>query len=973
VGSLGIDDWFYDYETQNFVNAADENDLILTAGGVWLEVDRYNVDTPNTGDGSMDISLTSGATTLGSIRLSAYTSDISGELISNYVDNNWAASMIDVNATFGVGALEVSQYRFESLSDIYEIYVDDWCQDDADLWAASFNNCNTASIDDNNTLAETLVDLQVNNAWTYLDDGTRDGLVAIDAAWDEPSNSNLLIELVTNGNVANYYKRDLNASGAGYIVFLDSGSWSIGDVMDTQMIQLTIPASILTYFQDLDEDGGLRRGYAVQNNLVRKVDISLTGNIDVDESLLNGVAIEEVLANFDPPELPNLVGSWVADTVSSNGDPAVFHYFANGHYEISGSCDLDGSTGLESGNMTVDFNTGSFTAVTSIDGRGNCSLSNYSANGATVMINGDSMTINDPFYGNFTFSRLLGTPDRLVGSWVIGTENYQGIITFLDDDSFVMSENCDGEVAGFEFGEYSWDQGDSNTVSGTVSIDTNGGCGFHDFNGMVLPGDWVFVVTGDTMSLTIPDEPGTIDLNRHAPAPVITPAIVYEDLLGDTFPKTLTYVWYDYWTSERWISSQFTFAADGTFTRMKPDENGGPTVFDPTIYRYQLINGIIYTSRKWYFAALSYDETLNAHLECYQRNYQDLNDCGVEDSEWVFDNATDASNFRNRENENATPEAVDASTVFDSGSIHWVELNEGSPIYGSLVGDTASGSLTDSEFSLEDGTWIERTDDHFNVSLTASGWATVDRRFDTLVTPVGATAIVRNMEGQEIISYFDMSFREIDISGESLRTHVDPELFPFMEYGSFSSGARLYDPTITFNKDYFRIAQWGNCSEFGGNCNTAWLRDLDRDNGTVGAVTATQADNLDFIDDLNLTIEVTYGQSGGLLAVFAADGVLELWEVNWGNGSTAVNSNNNGDWSQRDVNGVTLLDFTIPETFSQSNGGQYDIRDDSPRFFSVHNGYVRHGEVEHVAGETETFPIFNQTAFQNIRDSIAPP
>ena len=980
AGSLGIDDWFYDYETQNFVNAADENDLILTAGGVWLAVDRYNVDTPNTGDGSMDISLTSGATTLGSIRLSAYTSDISGELISNYVDNNWVANIIDVNATFGAGALEVSQYRFESLSDIYEIYVDNWCQDDAALWEASFNNCNTASIDDSNTLAETLVELQVINTWFDNDDGTRDGLVAIAAAWDEPSNSNLLIELVTNDNVANYYKRDWTASGADYIVLLDSGIWSIGDVMGTQMIQISIPASILTDFPDLAEDG-LERGYAEQNSLVRQVDIRLTGDTDTDESVLNGVAIEEVLANFDPPELPNLVGTWVADKVSSNGDPAVFHYFANGHYEISGSCDLYASTGLESGNMTVDFNTGSFTAVTSIDGRGNCSLSNYSANGATVMINGDSITINDPFYGNFTFNRLQGTPDRLVGSWVIGTENFEGqpIITFLDDDCFVISENCDGEGAGFEFGEYSWDQGDSNTVSGTVSIDTNGGCGLHENNSMVLPGDWAFVLTGDTMSLTIPNE-GTIDFNRHTPAPVITPAIAYETLL-DTFPesKTLTYVWYDYWTSESWISSQITYAADGTFTRLGPDDNGGPTVFDPTIYRYQLINGIIYTSRKWYFAALSYDATLNAHLECYQRNYQDLNDCSAEDTEWVFEDATKASNFRDRENENATPEAVDASTVFDGGAIHYVELNEyainpetwvGTPLYGTFDGDTGSGILIESEFRLIDNTWTENPD-YFDIALTAAGWASVDWRFDTLVTPVGATATVRNMIGAEIVADLDMSFSEIDISGKSLLTYVDSELFPFMEYGSFSNGARIYETTITFNQDYFFIPQWDGCDgAYNGNCNTAGQRELDRDNGTVGAVTA--AANLDFTDNPNLTIEVGYGQSRSLLAVFAADGVLELWEVNWSNGSTAVNSGNNGSWTQRTLKTETLIDIVIPAIFSQNNGGLYDIGDDYPRFFSVHNGYLRHGEVDNVDGETEIFPMFNQTGFQNIRDSIAP-
>ncbi|MFT5221493.1 MAG: hypothetical protein ACI87H_003641, partial [Gammaproteobacteria bacterium] len=334
------------------------------------------------------------------------------------------------------------------------------------------------------------------------------------------------------------------------------------------------------------------------------------------------------------------------------------------------------------------------------------------------------------------------------------------------------------------------------------------------------------------------------------------------------------------------------------------------------------------------------------------------------------------------ENANATPVAVDASTVFDGGAIHYVELADyemspgtwiDTPLYGTFDGDTGTGILVETEFRLIDGVWSENPD-YFDIALTAAGWASVDWRFDTLVTPVGATAIVRNMEGAEIVADLDMSFGEIDISGQSLLTHVDPELFPFMEYGSFSAGARLYETTITFNQDYFIIGQWDGCGgAFNGNCNTAWLRDLDRNNGTVGGITITQAVDLTFINDLNSTIEVGYGANRSLLAVFAAGGVLELWEVDWNSGSPAVNSGNNGSWSQRSLNNETLIDFTIPATFSQNNGGLYDIGDDYPRFFSVHNGYLRHGEVDMVVGQTEIFPMFNQTAFQNIRDSITPP
>jgi hypothetical protein len=493
------------------------------------------------------------------------------------------------------------------------------------------------------------------------------------------------------------------------------------------------------------------------------------------------------------------------------------------------------------------------------------------------------------------------------------------------------------------------------------------------------------------MTLTIPgggDPDMVLDFNRHAPAPVITPAIAYETLL-DTFPdepKTVTYVWYDYWTTERWISSQTTYEADGTFTRLGPDDNGDPTVSDSTTYRYQIINGILHGSRiKWYIAALSYDATLSAHLECYRPNYQDLNDCGVGDSGWVFDDATDASNFRNNENAAQTPDAVDASAVFGDGSIHWVglenyEVSPGTwvdtPSYGTIDGNTVSGTVNDTEFQLTGGVWTEQPE-RFKITLTAAGWVLADESFDTLVIPVGATATLRAMEGQDIVSDFDISFSEIDISGQSLLTHVDPELFPFMEYGSFSDGARLYETTITYNLDDFTIEQWDGCNgAFNGNCNTVWLQDLDRINGTVGAVTATEAVDLAFVNDSNSAIRVGNGHGGSLLAVFATGGVLELWEVDWTSGNTAVYSgnDNDGSWSERTLNDetLTLVDFTIPELFSQSNGGDYDIRDsdNSARFFSVHNGYLRHGEVDGTDGDTNVFPMFNQTALQNIRDSI---
>ena len=97
--------------------------------------------------------------------LSAIVGTAAGELISNYLDENWAAEMIDPNAVFGPNALRLTSYTFEILLDEYLIDIDDWCEtQDPARFTALLGNCNGVLIDGfNNTYATALSDLTVLN------------------------------------------------------------------------------------------------------------------------------------------------------------------------------------------------------------------------------------------------------------------------------------------------------------------------------------------------------------------------------------------------------------------------------------------------------------------------------------------------------------------------------------------------------------------------------------------------------------------------------------------------------------------------------------------------------------------------------------------------------------------------------------------------------------------------------------------
>jgi len=592
-------------------------------------------------------------------------------------------------------------------------------------------------------------------------------------------------------------------------------------------------------------------------------------------------------------------------------------------------------------------------------------------------VNGDTLTLD--VSGQVTsFSRLKGDLSPLVGSWLggeitVGGDGGHFLLTFFDDGTYMHSEDCSNDsVIGTEYGTYTWDEGGTNLITTPSQVyDANGldpGCGLSENTS----GSWEFVVTGDTLTITIPSE-GSEVLNRHSPAFVpISPPVAFTEP-GAT---TLYNVELDDDTGD-WVMQAIAFDGAGNVTV----DVGGST---EDIGTYEVIGGILEITGSLdlidYIMIMSVDAETGADRVCWTDPYADLVNCSQPGSAFLFDTQTDGQNFLDARL--AGPDlsgvaAVNASTVFAASGLYMLEMD--SYYDGELDEEvdellffqlTADGTnATDNEYALENGSWVLLTD-YFDIALTSSGWqANVDWRFDTSSIADPAVTL-SNVEASVTLNSLTANFSQMAIDGDSILDYVDPELAVGLVNGAFTAGAKIYETAITFNYDYYYINDWGSdCNGgagYAGNCNVAQQRTLDR--GTGELTNFTEATDTTFLNTDTETIELGWNGSMSLVAVFASGGVLEFWEVDWNSGFATYSSGNNGTWTSSVINTETLIEYVVPAALQNS----YQVQGgDSPAvFLSLQTGYMRFGELEHEATMTDTLYFFNDTAFDDINNNI---
>ena len=523
--TLSFDDTIYDYATQSFVPDSDTDDeLWLTSAGTWeLAAQVLPVLIADNGDGSMTVSVRNQGDTeeVARFRISARTLDISGQLQSDYLPPEWVAQLNDSSAVFTAGALALSSYDFEPLINDYTISFETWCEtEDPVRFSALNGNCNGVALDESNGIYATTLDQVISSsAWVDPDNGTTDGLIAIRVSFDEFTNRQLLAELLSNGDV-NYYVQDYSSADpvAGVsLVLVDMNGWvRDATVNSVDMIRHTVPASLQASFPELTDLNGL---FVVQDGAVRGGLQELIGVVssEVDQTM-NGVAMDQVMANFVPPV--SLVGTWIP--TAAQNDPNDFlslSFYADGTYTHA-EVDFDDATetsGMEWGTYSRGVD-GLLTVTQTFDNNGDTGLTDFVAGPAAVYADvvGNILTLSIDETGNgfidvtIEFDRVSSSV--LSGSWrpTVAQNDPNDFLSliFFDNGTYTHMEidfSDVTETSGMEWGTYSVDSV-TGQLTATQLFDANGSTGLTDFAGNFAPFAYVDTV-GDILTTSI-DEDG---------------------------------------------------------------------------------------------------------------------------------------------------------------------------------------------------------------------------------------------------------------------------------------------------------------------------------------------------------------------------------------------------------------------------------------------------------------------------------
>ena len=210
----------------------------------------------------------------------------------------------------------------------------------------------------------------------------------------------------------------------------------------------------------------------------------------------------------------SIVGGWIGQNLGEARSSAVITFLSNGSYFMAEDgdsvADPSGHDGMERGTYSWDSTTGAFSATALVDTSGEWGISGSSG---IISVSGNTLTLD----GQFTFSSVTNTTNRIVGSWFgqnLGEARSSAVITFLSNGSYFMAEDGDSVADpsghdGMERGTYSWDS-TTGAFSATALVDTSGEWGISGSSGIIS-------VSGNTLTLD-----GQFIFARVATPPAIT-------------------------------------------------------------------------------------------------------------------------------------------------------------------------------------------------------------------------------------------------------------------------------------------------------------------------------------------------------------------------------------------------------------------------------------------------------------------
>ena len=372
-------DFVFNYSTNTFEADSSDADVALNGSGTWVNEGIVRVVEADDGNGNMTIGIRDEADTVDveQVKLSARYVDIAGQAISGYLDAQWQSAMIDDATVFGANAKLISSYTFEMVTNGYLMHSGNWCQiDDPSRYAtlnttSVNNNCNGIDVPvgtDASGFATSLGQLEVATPFVDNNDfSTPD--VAVSFGWE--GSLNLRVEFAP-GNVANYYVVDWSGDATTTTSLVATGAYTRDTtVQGVDMIRFVPPAAAYAQFPEVMAESS---GYlvAMEGGFARLGDYILAGSVNSEiDTVLNGHALDDVLANFDAIEALSFnhidftggitaydlyydagVPTWCIDSLGLDGAGGV----AQSDYVV-----CSGMPGSYSGSYSVDATTGVLT------------------------------------------------------------------------------------------------------------------------------------------------------------------------------------------------------------------------------------------------------------------------------------------------------------------------------------------------------------------------------------------------------------------------------------------------------------------------------------------------------------------------------------------------------------------------------------------------------------------------------------
>ena len=323
---LTAQNYAYDMATGLFV-PHNGTDIMLGSDGKWAEVSE-NLSVVFNDDGSATITNSKDGVTYNSFSAVGASVDVSGQRIAEFLDHDsetWKTAMTNPDALFEDGA---SVYRFTLVQkqNVYEIWNDDWCEDDIIYLASDPTNAVDA-YDALNGNCNALL------AWGW-DEMTGNTMISTVTSLEDmivPSNQELnAAKPVKAFDVGHNLRIEFQGSGdsgvANYYVFNDNDMWTLKATGEWKIETVSGAARIMKYSpppsvaEKLYNDDGMHHCLTVQNGFVRHCTIRPEGAVEAENDwMFNDIAMQNILDNFDPSATVTEDGAEgeISDTLSA--------------------------------------------------------------------------------------------------------------------------------------------------------------------------------------------------------------------------------------------------------------------------------------------------------------------------------------------------------------------------------------------------------------------------------------------------------------------------------------------------------------------------------------------------------------------------------------------------------------------------------------------------------------------------------